>query len=724
MSDETFFQEFYKTFVKKSFVFLMLVTLILNCCLLWTKNTKDGVEAEAYHKAYDYIGTLAEEERVAFILEYAESLQAEGTDQEIRFTGDVVFEKILMAELKKQALQIKNYPDYLEQIQSQAELSEISIFEDVSEFSKKNLKETAKAFQSLQGISLSFNNSFAFQEATGFQITDIFVIIILLYVVNSLVITEKEKGLFALFRSTKNGRMHLILQKLLVVTIASLVLVMIFWGCNYVTACMKYGEVDLRTPLQTISGYDGSALPLTVLQYLLLFYFCKFVMYTAIGYFFVWVALKIQYTTNLYLYSLLVLVVEIFFYYAIDGGSGLQILHYLNLIPLVNVNAVFRFYFNLNLFGIPVNLILLSAAAGVIFLLLFGGLCIHLFSSDRWNGTVRYRQSGRKKKVHIPTPNLLSHEIYRLLIGHHGLALILLLVFMEIWMYSQRTSLLGTDEYFYKSYMQEIEGTVTSETELYLNREQERIKKYEMMMEDARTRYQNGEITAEEAAAVNMLADKNLRSRNGFQRVIEQYQYAEENDVPMVYDTGYGNLFGFGTDGYKKDCSQALVMILFLVLLFAEYNCIEYETGMIRLICTLPNGRRKLFGTKFAVCFVCTVIVFIISYVPELIYVANNFGMSEVSAPLKSIPAMQGNVLEEVTIGQYLLILYLIRFMMTVLTLILVMKISEWRKNMIQVTAIVLCVLALPLLIHILGIQVVDHCSLNAFFSGNMLLRK
>lgn len=429
----TFFQEFYKTIVRRSFLFVLLLALFLNFCLLFTRTAEDRVPSVFYQKVYDTVQSLSKEAQIPYILEQAEK-QAEVSPLNIEET----YEQQVFRRLAKHAAQVEHYPDYLADIQSQAEQSGISIFQDTSEYARKNLAATAKAFSSFEGTELSFVNSMTFADSTDFVITDILILALLFYLVMSMTIYEKEHHLFKLLRCTKKGRSSLIMSKSMLLVLGSLCFTLLFWGCNAFTAALKFGRLDFSAPLQSVYGYDGSILPLTIGQYLLLFLLCKMIVYTAVSFLMLGIALKTKYTIRVYIYTLFTFLLSFALYHFIDGNSSLQIFHYLNLIPLIRANDVFRFYFNLNFFQTPVNIIPLSVSFLVLLLLMFMAFNIYTFSSDKWDSSILQKKRLFRNSGRIPGTSLFCHELYRLLISQKGIFIFVLLFALQGWLYTQK----------------------------------------------------------------------------------------------------------------------------------------------------------------------------------------------------------------------------------------------------------------------------------------------
>lgn len=698
-----FRQEFYKSFVRWSFFGIVGITLFLNICFLWTRKNEDGIDAFAYRSAYNYIDSLPEVSQIEFILSYAEQRSKEENIESPLFTNDETSEMLLSRQLEKEALQLIEYPAYLENIQHQANQSSISIFSDVSDYSKENLAKTAEVFQKFEGTTLRWNNSQTFLEATEFVITDIFVIVLLFTLMSAMVITEREKGLFELLRCTEKGRKKLMLQKLFLIVILCANATLIFWGSNLGISIVKYGMLDFSAPIQTIYGYDGCGLQISVLGYLLLFYSYKCMVYIAIGVILLWLSIRVKHILNLYITVFLIVGIETALYYIVDGNSAWQLLHYINWIPLLNVNDVFRFFIHLKILQTPISYIVISfvVIAGIIFVFWIRNL--QMFGSDKWSGRLKYRQTSWNKKGSIPTPNILTHEGYRLFIEQRGILLIILLIVIEVWVYTQKPTTIGSEEYYYKSYMQQLQGDVTEKTEQYISKEAERLQSFEQILSEAQTKYENEEISGEELNAVSNYVYKNTLSKSSFERVNQYYEYAREKDVAMVYDTGYLNLLGHGNGGKKEICIQILLILIFQVLLFANYFCIEYETGMNKIVHTLPCGRRKLTNIRIGIALGTTILLSVIVNIFDFLYQNQYYGFANWSEKVATIPLLATSIFAETSILGYLVIMYGIRLLFVLISMVVLIVVAKKRKHTMQVSAIILGMFGLPILLYILN---------------------
>lgn len=89
-------------------------------------------------------------------------------------------------------------------------------------------------------------------------------------------------------------------------------------------------------------------------EYLLLFLTSKILITALISLLILYFSLRSKQTTMLYVCIGVFFLAAYLLRVMIPGDSTLGILHYVNLIPFLSVYPVFKFFFNVNIFGLPV----------------------------------------------------------------------------------------------------------------------------------------------------------------------------------------------------------------------------------------------------------------------------------------------------------------------------------------------------------------------------------
>lgn len=718
-----FGMELNKVFCRLSALLMLFLALFVNFALLYSSPQTYGIEPESYQKAYDYLSRMDANSAYEFLEQYESSLYEED-EQDLMFSQSTMQETMLVSQLKKQIKNVKDYPAYLAEIQDEAKRSSVSIFQSASEYSKKDAQKTAEDFVVLEGTEPGITASMSFEEAVEFSATDILVLLMMVLIVTSLVVSEKQKDMFKLLRSTKNGRLGLIASKLGVVLISAFGCALIFWAENFLTAQFKYGWLDWNMPIQSIEGFTACGLPVSILQYSILLILAKGAAYFLFGTFVLWIALKASNAIMIYLWTLIFLGAELLFYERIDGSSTWALLHYLNLIALIRVNPVLGYYFNLNLFGVPVNIIPLSFTTEILItaLLCFG--CIHVFCSPNWNSQLKTISWKRKKnrEVKVPAASLWLHELYRLMITNYGLMILIILAFCQYWLYAGKTEYLLDDQYYCKTFIQEIQGPVTEQTDEYFENKEQMFQQAIDQQALAPLQYKAELITKEKYEALLNITSQTLRPYSGFLMAKDQYLYAKENGVVLLDTNGWQRLYGYGNSGTTTDLMLALILLLGLIILFSQYGSQPSETGMDKLTKTTIYGRKKIFRIQMVLCLAYAAAAFIICYLPDLLFVIHNYGLPFVQASLDSLPVKAGSLFGSMPLWGYTLLLYGLRLVSVMAASMFILWLSRKLKTTTKTLAVSFLIFAFPLAISLLGVTFMNWFSLNPLFSGNLLL--
>lgn len=716
------FREIQKTLLRLPSLGVIFAALLLNICLLSTKVPYEMIETGALKKANAYMRVLPKGKLWEFPDRYEKALETGGWEEKLLFSKNMDSEYFLIQEMKRRISQMKEYPEYLRNIQERAGQQEISIFQDTSEYTRRNLQAAAQAFKPLLGKQLSFVNSDTFFNATESAVTDFLILGVLFYLTVSMVVYEKEHGLFRLLRATADGRGALIRAKLLAGALCGILLTLLFWGANLGIAVWRYGALDVSAPLQAVYGYDGSCLNISVGQYLRLFLLSKMAAYTVLSFLVLLLGIKARNTMEIYTGIFLTAGISMACY-AVGTYSGMYILHYMNLQFLVEVVSAYRFYFNLNFFGNPVSIILLFWG-GILFLgVVLWFLNWRVFTGGRFAADIKRGWKRREKKQRRPNVSLFSHELYKLLISGHGWVILCLLVVLQGWMYAQKSTRVYGDEYYYKNYMERMAGRLDQAKVRFLWEEQKNFKENERLLEKKQKEYEKKKISEAELNAVMQLVSRKLETKAAFQRVLARAEFAERHGTPMVYEGGYLELFGYGNSGEQEDMQQAGMMVAALILLLAPYCAGEYSQGMMKLVGAQYYGRRRILWVKGGIGLLSCILVCLIVYVPKLVYIGEVYGYAGILENADAVPLLAGGFLHW-PLWAYLLVVYGLRFLAAAMTAALILAVSVNRKNTAQTVSLLLTALTLPVGLHMLGIRQADYVSLNMFYSANQMLNQ
>ncbi len=749
-----FVREMQKTIFRLPCLLLILSALVLNGCLLYTNSSGEMIAPESYKKANEFLEELPESERMEFPSQYGNALETGEWTEALLFTKDAVTEQLLIREFEKRLSRLDGYADYLNQIQEKAKRQTVSIFQNTSDYTKREIQAYADAFSPLIGTKLSFVNSDTFLSATEFAVTDLLVLAVLFYIVSSMVIYEKEHGLFSLLRSAKEGRGALICSKMLVGMTGALMLTLLFGVENLLISIGKYGDLDFLAPLQSVYQYDTAAVRMNIGQFFLLFWATKAAVFMVISLIILFLGLKAKNTMNVYLGAAIVLGISIVFY-TVGADSGLPMLHYCNLIYWMKAITAYRFYFYLNFFGCPVSitafvwgcLLLSGVLIGILNRKLFTGknfAVAHAYlvpvtkNANRCNQSpvvcsasddfgyrtfsVNSKRNSLKRKKHVNV-SVFSHEMYKLLISGQGLLLLCFCIVLQLWMYGQKDTRVSMDEYYYQQYMSQMAGEMDEQKEAFLIREQEAFQRYELLLKDALEDYEEQRISEPELNALKRLVTEETQPKAAFERLLGKAEYARKLQVPLVYETGYLELSGLGMNGYQDDVLEAALFVTALILLITPYFAGEYSGGMMKLISTQYFGRRKTLTSKVKAVALTAVPIGAAVYLPRLLYIGKVYGYDGIRESVNTISELSGSFYNGSILG-YLILIYCLRIFTVGVTIALIIAVSVNRKNIAQAISILMILLVFPMVLQLIGILMPDNDSLNALYSANLLLNQ
>lgn len=191
----------------------------------------------------------------------------------LTYTDSLEKEQALIGAYFTEAMQVASYADYLQSVQSNRnQLHSISIFSNDDEvtFSTRNIEKSANDYALLHSSGVSWSPAKAIQSAMENIWTDLIMILGLFLFVGSLILEEKEKGLFYITRPSRYGRVTNISAKLMALFIHSIVLASVIYGSNLLFFERTIGLGNVMIKLQSLAPYIESTLDIKIITYIIL----------------------------------------------------------------------------------------------------------------------------------------------------------------------------------------------------------------------------------------------------------------------------------------------------------------------------------------------------------------------------------------------------------------------------------------------------------------------
>lgn len=617
-------------------------------------------------------------------------------------------------------LSYNTYDEFVDDVQSNARKSlSVSIFnEGLSDFSKRNIEKTAEDFEKMRGIEIKKDIDDGVLIVLNSEISDFCILILLIAIGLSLITDEKEKRLFHLIRSTAHGTHKTIISKISALFICSVLINGVITASTAIFAFKKYGFGDIFRSIQSVPDMLTAFFKQNIFEYFLMLFSVKTIGIFIVGVVIFLLCLMSKHTITMILSVVLTGAVS-FVASLIPDTSDFNFFRYINLYSLINPYNVLHSYVNLNIFAKPVNVIVVFA----LFSFLTGALTttavIVYFANKRplENSDVKAVNILHHNKVH---GNIMHFELKKLLSLNKATAIILVFILFQTYNVYTQKNFQSKDDYYYQYYMEMLSRQLTDEKEKIILSEKAKIDNAQEQQQSLNEQRKNKEITLQQYIQKQEEYSGILDKSEMFNKIFEKYLYIKDNpNAEFIYDIGYEKLFGISEQNFSLKNSMLLLCVF--ALCFCSVYSVDYKTDAYKILCTTKYGTDKTRKVKNRVLFLLSSIIFIVAYMPEIIYIGRFYGFPHLNAQLLSIPATSNIGILPIWLG--VVLLYAIRFLIICLLISIISAISLKSKNNI-ITAILFCLIfVLPIAIYSFGkIEIMSYLSLWSLLSGNILV--
>lgn len=751
--------EFQKLLTKR-FVLILLLAFCANLLLFW--RSQDGGTAvfysnQAYLAAQRDLLEVADTERLPYLQAQQQMLEAcyrweryqvreqsgranpQDIDEEmlqyreafesggyLRYTDDLYAEQALIEALLLDVQSVRDHRLRVEATIKDAKLkTTVSIFSKPGTFAYRSQLATIERFEGLTYIEPVYDVSAGVLNAQKSPVTDLIALLLILVLCTEMVIAEQKNGMLPILRSTRKGRLPLILSKVGAAFGLTLLITLLLWGANLGYCAGTVGLGNLSRPVQSLSGFTTCVLEMTVGDYILLFFLCKWLLYAAVGVLCLLVSLTLQSAAVTWLTVGGFLSVEYIVFRAVSTVSAWSILRFVNVGGLIFSNEWLSEYRNVDFFGYPVEYLtvgwVLITALLVLGILL---LCLRFCCKVR---ALPQKTPGMRWPKWLPRPGrttaLVSHEWWKLLIECGALWILLLFVLLNLQ--QPRTVTYGSDELIYKGYMETLSGPLTQRQEDYLKTEARRFDGIREELRQLQKDYTDGKLMDIQYQVLSERLEAKLKPEEVFLRrvcpLIEELQarQAQGKTVWVVYEPGYTYLFG--TDKSNDKADSAAMLLAVLILCLANFYPMETTSGMAPLLNVYACGRGDTARSKIAVSLLLTVVLYAVAQIPDYWYVLHNYGFHSLEAPICSLQDF-AQWSDSVTLLGGILLFEGLRLLAVLSAAVAVLLFGLLSRNQAVTLFCGVGGLLLPVLLHLLGIPFLDRVSLVWPLTGTQLM--
>lgn len=546
--------------------------------------------------------------------------------------------------LYQQAEYIRSYPSFISEMKSRADnQASFSVFNNEDDFSYKNLYKTADDYKHLSDIKLTIGNDLPVTTAASYNITDCFLLIIVLLVCIYLFNQEKEQELVILIRCTKNGRLKTVSSKLLALFVITASVSIVFVLSNYIISSVIFGEIDLSRTIQSISNYRNCTFELSTGEFILLNVIVKAGALFVITSVFALLFTVLSNSTLIYILSAVFLLIEFAFYNLSSDTTFVSYFKYINILYALDGQNFFGSYRNLNIFSNPITANYLCLAVFFVVMLICISISIiafNLIQNSKSKSIFAKLIDKTKDKVCRIKGSIciISGEVYKYLIMNK-----MGLVFLAVLAVSIFSSL-NTASYpyedksdpAYKTYMEYLEGEITAEKENFIKKEQKYFDTLDFRLSELEndTSISNATREIAESTIYNIIESKGV----AFDRVTEQYDRLltlNSNGVNarFIDENLYPNLIFDSAREWSNSALISMLLILSLPFIFS----VDYKNNTTNLIRSTKNGKLKIMLNKLLLVTLTALFSLLTVKLPYLISFVNTFGVKSLFTPIACI---------------------------------------------------------------------------------------
>ncbi|MCL2248846.1 MAG: hypothetical protein FWC13_06215 [Oscillospiraceae bacterium] len=722
--------ELYKVITRKMFWGILVAAVIVNMLTLWWLNPPpEGLSHAQVRYIYDTIRPMSSEDKVTFLADFIHRDEMHNIYDEVTLLENEAYSR-LAAYITYQ-LTINTHSAHLDRIDEAANrLLGTAIFGgDPHSFSARNISRTQQNFYGLRDIPIHFDVNKGLYILLNSVSSDIIIILLILFICIALITDEKDKRLFLIVKATSKGQIHTIAAKLCVMFLCVLSVSMLIFLSGVAFAEVTYGLGDVTRSLQSVPLFIGSTLQLSVAEFLGLHFFAKTVGMFCIGIAVLLIAIHVKHSVILIASTAALAVLNVSLA-SIPIVSTWNILRFLNMFTLLRPHRVFGDYFNLNIFGYPVNTVPVFILFGAI---LFIGLglcvCISFVKKRSLESDLNFIAKITNLRL-FPTRINTSwkyFEFKKLAFTNKALIFLIAFIIMQgFFIHSQDEPHLGFHHHSARNILIMLEGPLTDQKSEFILSQRTRYDRLRTNLD----RLNNELLTADENVYMIIYQDtwyyqSQINSMQGFLMVYERYEHIRANShAKFLYDAGYARLFGLRVS--DAGLHAGVLLILLLILSLSGMFAMEYKTGMYKILNSTLHGHIDTVRIKLLLSSGFTLIAFIFASLPELLYIGRFFGYRGLNFPLASItPTGMGefpSFVDNLPIWVYIVFLLSMRLTVFMGISLIILALSLKIRNVAYTVLASAGLLLLPVFLHLFGFELLNPISLVNLITLNPLI--
>lgn len=698
-----FATEFKKLFCNRIFILLLVFTFILNAYLMFRTSFSKDNSISDYKKIYSEIKDMSDEEKNIYFEERINSF-GEGT---YSYNWKILY------ELANEFENIINYQDFLRNIDIQKKsLTGISIFSDPNTFNYKSIVKTPEAYDKVRDIVPVFDVSKGVNISLNNRFSDILIGLILLFAIQTLMISDREQGISKVIFPLKRGRNYLLCVKLSVLALTIFLTVILIYSENLIVSAFTYGLGDLSRPVQSLNGFLGCNLKINVAGYIAIYLLFKSAALFSISAILSMIAVITKNTISFYSISSVIIISEGLFYVFINPLSVYSIFKYINLIAFTKTDKIFCNYRNINVFNYPVDVIP-SSVIGVFCISVISSLLTSLIYAKKRN--LEFKRIGIKlntvnqNRVH----SALYYTFYKSLFQQKGILIIGIFILLFGFLNHSFIKKYDVTDVYYQYYANELEGPTDLSTDKYIQKEEQHFaeltERYNELIES------NSGFSIEANEIIEKLAPE-----SGFKMIHKRYESIKNIDnAQLFYDTGYKRMLGI--QGYDDDMKYSLVVMLMCIFLISPLIANDNKYKIYSIIYSTASGKKKYYRRNISVALLYGLISSLFWLFGYSISIYQYYEFKGISAPIQCITSFDSFPVH-LKVWQYIAMIYVLRIASIIVSSMIMLYISYKSRNVTIAVLINFAIFVLPIIIYLFGADIMINFGMNPWISANAVI--
>ncbi len=614
-----------------------------------------------------------------------QELQAENRDLQWRDRVD-----FYRAELE-QAEAVRDYQSYLSDINASAEnITGISIFAEKDSFTYRNAVRIPKSYEQVSSVRPIHLGSEGILLALNNRTIDIVLLLVLFTAVFILVGKERETGIMGVIKPLKHGRMRLCSIKIMLILLTAFVFGFILYVEVFAVGAYRFGLPDHSNPIQSLKGYLACNLPISIIQAIMIMIVVKVLTAFLLSMLLYLLCTRFSVITSVVM-ALAVIATEYGLYSKIPFTSDLAPLSGFNLICFLDSASLLKTYQSVNFFGYPIGYMYITViclAVGIAASYIMANI---LFSTMKINVKTKAKQDSIFVRYIPKKP--FSYTIYKYLILHKGMGLILLVTMLQFYGALTLQTPYNIDDRWYKYYCDTIAGMSENEADAFISNEDQRFEVlYLDLASPDLSEYQIIQISNE------------LNAKSGYDIAKEQYLYLKTLDSShkaMFYQTGWNHLFG--VNGYKEDMQHSLVLMLSMCLILLPVVSYDRKRNIQYIINATKYGRKLYYRHNITMACIISIILSALCNIPYVMSVISLYGKDGIMDSVRCLPMYEK--FADIPILGYLLFVIIMRTIITILISVIMVYLSSITKSVISSLVAGVTAFVVPILVYLIGLK-------------------